>query len=248
MSNAHVRSIQVGTPETHGTKRAANPMDRTWRTGFYKDSVDGEVFLGETNLDGDQQADLRHHGGPEKAVCVYPSEHYPYWDDELDLDLGPAAFGENFTTEGLTEREACIGDVYEVGEATMQITQPRSPCWKLARRWRVKDLAIRFEETGYTGWYLRVLDTGTITPGQSMSLADRPNPDWSVARATKVRYRMPDDRELAAELAAIDALGETWSDKLNHRAETGEQLYSTARVIGPNEDSSSGEKEETDSS
>jgi MOSC domain-containing protein YiiM len=237
MSNAHIRSIQVGMSETYGTTGATDPMDRPWETGFYKDPVDGDLFLGETNLEGDEQADLRHHGGPEKAVCVYPSEHYPYWDDELGLDLDPAAFGENFTITGLTEREACIGDIYNVGGATVQITQPRSPCWKLARRWQVKDLAIQFEETGYTGWYLSVLETGTVAPDQSMSLVNRPNPDWPVARAMNVRYQMPDDRELAKELASIDALGESWTNKLTHRTETGEQPYSRARVIGPNADS-----------
>lgn len=221
-------------------------MDRRWKTSFYKDPVDGNIFLDKTNLDGDQQTDLRHHGGPEKAVCVYPSEHYSYWADEFDLALESAAFGENFTIEGLTERDACIGDVYDVGEATVQITQPRSPCWKLARRWRIKELAIKFEETGYTGWYLRVLDTGTVSAGNCLELVERPNPEWSVSRATKVRYRMPDDRELAGELSSVEELGETWSEKLNHRANTGEQPYSTTRVIGPNEESTQ-EDVETDS-
>jgi len=235
MTDAELRSIQVGTPETYGTHGAEDPMDRPWETAFYKQPVEGKVFLGETNLDGDQQADLRHHGGPEKAVCVYPIEHYPYWDEELGLTLGPAAFGENFTIEGLTEQEAHIGDVFEVGDATVQITQPRSPCWKLARRWRIKELATLFEETGYTGWYLRVLETGHVAPGQVIELVDRPNPDWSVSRATEVRYRMPDDRTLAAELAAVDELGTSWTETLRQRAETGEQPDPEPRVIGPNE-------------
>lgn len=238
-TDAYVQSIQVGTPDTYGTENAADPMDRPWETAFFKDSIDGECFLGETNLEGDQQADPEHHGGPDKAVCVYPVEHYEYWADRLDLDLGGAAFGENFTIEGLTEQEACIGDVFDVGNATVQITLPRSPCWKLARRWRVPELAIQFEKTGYTGWFLRVLETGTVAPGQRMHLVGRPNPEWSVARATRVRYRLPDDRELAGELASLDALGDSWTEKLRHRAETGEQIYSKARVIGPNEAESS---------
>jgi MOSC domain-containing protein YiiM len=239
MTEAQLRSIQVGTPETYGTHGAEDPMDRPWETAFYKEPVDGEVFLGETNLDGDQQADLRHHGGPEKAVCVYPVEHYSYWDEELGLELGPAAFGENLTIEGLTEQEACIGDVYEIGDATVQITQPRSPCWKLARRWRIKELATLFEETGYTGWYLRVLETGHVASGELVELVDRPNPDWSVSRATKVRYRMPDDRRLAGELATVEELGESWTETLQHRADTGRQPDPKPRVIGPNEEDSS---------
>jgi MOSC domain-containing protein YiiM len=234
MTNAKLRSIQVGTPETYGTHGAEDPMDRPWETAFYKEPVDGEVFLGETNLDGDQQADQRHHGGPQKAVCVYPIEHYTYWKEELGLELGPAAFGENFTIEGLTEREACIGDIFEVGDATVQITQPRSPCWKLARRWRVPDLAIQLEETGYTGWYLKVVETGLVASGQQMKLVERPHPDWSVSRATKIRYRMPEDRKLAEELANIESLGESWTTKLADRAETGTQPDSTPRVYGPN--------------
>lgn len=236
MTEAQLRSIQVGTPETYGTEDAEDPMDRPWETAFYKEPVDGEVYLGRRNLEGDQQADLRHHGGPEKAVCVYPSEHYPYWAEELGLNLGPAAFGENFTIKGQTEREACIGDIYEVGEATLQITQPRSPCWKLARRWHVKELATMFEVTGYTGWYLRVLETGHVARGQPVQLVDRPNPEWTVSRATKVRYRMPDDRSLAGELATVDELGDSWTETLQNRADTGEQPDPTPRVVGPNED------------
>ena len=235
MTDAKIQSIQVGTPETYGTEEATDPMDRPWQTAFYKDPVTEEIFLDKTNLDGDQQADLRHHGGPEKAVCVYPFEHYDYWDRELSLDLGPAAFGENFTINGLTEEEVCIGDRYDVGEAIVEITQPRSPCWKLARRWGIHDLALRFEETGYTGWYLRVHETGMVAPGQSMELVARPNPNWTVARATEVRYRMPDDRKFAGELAAVEELGNSWTEKLNTRAETGNHPDPTARVIGPNE-------------
>lgn len=224
----------MGTPATYGSEGASGPMDRPWETAFFKDPIEGDCFLSETNLEGDRQADLEYHGGPDKAVCVYPIEHYEYWTDRLDLNLDTAAFGENFTIEELTEQEACIGDIFEVGDATVQITLPRSPCWKLARRWRVLKLAILFEESGYTGWFLYVLETGTVAPGQKMCLVDCLNPEWPVARATKVRYRMPNDREFAGELASLDALGDSWTEKLRHREETGEQLYSETQVIGPN--------------
>ena len=142
--SAAVLSLQVGQPRTVRSNGETDPVDQVWRTGFFKDPVSGSVWLGKTNLDGDGQADLENHGGPEKAVNVYPAEHYPYWAQAIKLtSLQPGGFGENFTIMGLLESNVCIGDIFEIGESLVQISQPRQPCWKLARRWRMKDLALR---------------------------------------------------------------------------------------------------------
>ncbi|HWH70544.1 MAG TPA: MOSC domain-containing protein, partial [Candidatus Sulfotelmatobacter sp.] len=129
-------SIQVGKPVTLGQADAANPDDRSWTTGFFKASVTGPVYVGKTNLEGDGQADLKNHGGVDKAICAYSKDHWAYWETEFSLHLANGAFGENFTIEGATERDVCIGDIYRCGGALLQVSQPRQPCWKLARRWR----------------------------------------------------------------------------------------------------------------
>lgn len=229
-----VRSIQVGTVDDHGTKGADDPLNRQWRSAYYKDPVEGEVRLTETGLAGDEQA-APSHGGPDKAVCVYPHDHYRYWEETYDIDLSVPAFGENFTTTGRTETEVCIGDVYEVGEAVVQVTQPRGPCWKIARRWGIKELPKRVEDMGYTGWHLRVLEDGLVESGQQLARVDRPHPEWTLARATEVRFGMPDDRELAGELASLPELGVHWEEPLRKRAEEGVQEDPYPRLFGANE-------------
>ena len=231
-----VISLQVGTPRTLGTEGAADPMDRPWTTGIFKRVVEGPVQLGRTNLQGDGQGDLERHGGPDKAVCVYPAVHYPFWREALALpDLSYAAFGENFTVDVVAEPDVYIGDVFEIGTARVQVTQPRQPCWRLARRWRMKDLAVRVQDTGYTGWYLRVLEEGWVEVGQSLILLERPHPEWTIARANRVMHRERHDRKRAGELAACAALSASWRRTLTLRAGTGENPDPSRRLIGANE-------------
>jgi MOSC domain-containing protein YiiM len=198
-------SIQVGRPRTQGT----------WRTGFFKSAVDGPVWLGHGNLVGDGQANRRVHGGEDKAVLGYAASHYPLWRQELALpDLPYGAFAENFTLQGLTEDTVCLGDVYAVGEAVVQVSQPRSPCWKIARRWRRPDLTPLVEATGRTGWYHRVLSEGFLLAGQPFSLLERPYPQWSISRVAATAR----DRKLqpgaAAELREVPVLSATWRQGL----------------------------------
>ena len=218
MSDPILRSIQVGLPAEHGTEGAEDPMDSAWTTGFCKGPVVGPVLLGPTNLEGDGQADLVNHGGPDKAVCVYSADHYDDWRRELGLPEMPfGAFGENFTVGGLAEADVCIGDVYRVGEATVQVSQPRQPCWKLARRWRLNDLPARVVKSGRTGWYFRVLEGGVVGPDLPLSPVDRPFPDWTVERANRVMYRGKGDFASMRELASLPALSESWRETLSHR-------------------------------
>lgn len=233
-ASSTVRSIQVGTVEDRGTRGADDPLDRQFRTAYFKEPVADEVWLGETGLEGDEQASASH-GGPDKAVCVYPHDHYGYWEERYDLELEIPAFGENFTTVGRTEADVCIGDVLEVGEAEVQVTQPRGPCWKIARRWGIKELPKHAEDVGYTGWHLRVLQDGFVEAGQQLTLLDRPNPEWTVERATEVRFGMPDDRTLADELASLPELGSNWREPLRKRAEEGVQEDPYPRLFGANE-------------
>ncbi|TMD55358.1 MAG: MOSC domain-containing protein [Chloroflexi bacterium] len=132
--SARLVSIQVGQPHLRGSDVGlAEPIDHQWKSAIFKSPVTGPVFLGSTNVEGDRQADPRVHGGPEMAVLCYSADHYPYWRRELGIEeMGPGGFGENFTISGQDERSVCLGDVYEVGEAVVQISQPRGPCYKIS--------------------------------------------------------------------------------------------------------------------
>ena len=213
MRTPRLHALHVGRPAVYGTEGADDPMDRPWRSGIFKEPAVGSVFLGETNLDGDEQADQKNHGGLDKAVCVYPLAHLPYWAGRLGQDVGPGAFGENFTAAGMDEESVCLGDVFAVGEAMVQVSQPRAPCWKLARRWQEKKLALWVQETGFTGWYLRVLQTGIVEAGQPLTLQERPHPEWPITRVNDVRYRREQDPAQIAALVDCAALAESWRDR-----------------------------------
>jgi MOSC domain-containing protein YiiM len=167
--------------------------------------------LGQTNLVGDGQAAVGIHGGPDKAVLGYAASHYPLWRLELEWpDLSFGAFAENFTLDGLSEETVCLGDVYAVGEAVVQVSQPRSPCWKIARRWQRPDLTERVEATGRTGWYHRVLQEGAVEAGQPVTLVERPFPEWNVRRVAATARNRKAEPAAAAELRALPALSAAW--------------------------------------
>ncbi len=217
-------SIQVGMPDTHGTADAENPLERPWTSAIFKYPVEGAVWMGKINIEGDGQADLRVHGGADKAVMIYALEHYDYWRNVLpDIAWGNGGFGENLTVDGQNEHTVCIGDIYTIGEAKVEVSQSREPCWKLARRWTLKDLTARVTENGYSGWYVRVLEEGNIEAGMTMTLLERPHPEWSVARMKEVWQRSGKDPEFAKvyglELAKLPALADNWRTWLHQQTE-----------------------------
>ena len=196
-----IASVQVGKPARVGEMR----------TGFCKQPVPGEVRVGRENLEGDAQADHRHHGGPDMAVLAYPADHYPAWRAELSwaaLPLG--GFGENLSVAGVTEGTACIGDVWRAGTAVLQIASPRKPCRKISDFWQRPVLLKLVERSGRSGWYLRVLEEGALEAGGEIALAERPHPQWTVARAYRVGVQRARDRALALELAQVAALSDRW--------------------------------------
>ena len=212
-------SIQCGSVADLLPDGSNEWWDKPWQTAFHKQPVAGPVHAGALGLAGDAQADLANHGGPDKAICVYPAAHYPHWRRTLNLpDLPQGAFGENFTLADATEDDVCIGDVFRIGSAVVQISQPRQPCWKLARRWRVKDLAAQVERTGWTGWYFRVLQPGEIAPGQPVEPVGRPHPEWRVSLANEIMHHRQADHAAAAALAACPALSASWRESLSHRS------------------------------
>ena len=173
-------SVQVGRPRTvrwHG-----KPVS----TGIYKEPVAGRIMLYQFNLDGDQQADLTVHGGQDKAVYVYPSEHYPLWQKEFpNMVLPYGMFGENFTTEGMDEESVHIGDQFRIGDAVVEVTQPRMPCYKLGVRFARPDMPKRFHASGRCGFYLAVLHEGEVGAGDLWERIARNDQQVSVIE----RYR-----------------------------------------------------------
>jgi MOSC domain-containing protein YiiM len=234
-----VIAVLIGRPQQYGDPAANDPAERAWSSAIVKDAVQQPIWLASTNLDGDAQADRRHHGGPDKALCIYPAGHYPYWRSSLPkLPLGPGAFGENLTVAGQNEDEACIGDRYFLGTAQIQISQPRQPCWKLARRWGVTTLAAQVQQTGRTGWYCRVLREGWVAAELPLLLAARPCPEWPVAVANRVMHQQRHDREATAALAACPLLSASWRATLTRRLDGGD-VDPAARLYGAPEHSDS---------
>jgi MOSC domain-containing protein YiiM len=212
-------SIQIGSPKNYGFEDAVDAHDKPWTTGFFKMPIEGPVFVGATNLDGDGQADLINHGGIDKAVLAYSADHYSKWRNELQLpDMPYGAFGENLTIAGWNEESVYIGDIFRIGAVTFEVSQPRQPCWKLARRWRMHELTGLVVSNGRSGWYLRVLEQGWIESQMPVALIERPNPAWPIARANEIFLHRKTDLALTLELAGVPRLAGSWVEELHERA------------------------------
>ncbi len=191
------------------------PLKRAWSSAFVKEPVARPLMLRSTNLDGDQQGDPRVHGGVDMAVLCYSAEHYPDWRSRLGIEkMGPGGFGENFTISGQDELSVCIGDVYQVGEARVQVSQPRGPCYKISYRWRRPDLLGLVEASGRHGWYLRVLREGMVSQGVPLEMIEQPNPAWTVRRAADAYRERHREIEPARELAALRGYASHLADRI----------------------------------
>jgi MOSC domain-containing protein YiiM len=220
LPNSILHSVQIGMPKSYGYEDAADAHDKPWTTGFFKKPIQGPVFVEKTNLAGDGQADLKNHGGVDKAVLAYSADHYPKWRDELHMpDMPCGAFGENLTITGLNEGLVCIGDIFQIGAVTFEVSQPRQPCWKLARRWRMHELVRLVVRNGRTGWYLRILERGWIEAKMPVVLTQRPNPAWPIARANEILHHHKRDLRLTVELSEVPGLAHSWVAELRERVE-----------------------------
>jgi len=220
-----VVSLQAARPATYVHEGDGDGNESTWTTAFFKRQVAVPVWVGRLGLAGDEQADRENHGGLEKAVLAYSADHYAYWRPHLGLaDLSHGGFGENLTISGLDETTVCIGDTWRAGEVVFQVTQPRQPCWKMSRRWQIADLARQVIANGKSGWYLRVLAAGELSPGTPIELVARPHLNWPVGRASDVMHHRKDDLAAAAELAALPELSAAWKASLDSRIRKRESL------------------------
>ncbi|MBY0009371.1 MOSC domain-containing protein [Paenibacillus typhae] len=195
-----VISLNVGKPVTVDYR--GKPLE----TGIYKLPAEGPVRLHALGFDGDGQADLVNHGGVNRAVCVYPIEHYTFWEEHLGKKLAYSAFGENITVSGLLETEVCIGDVYEIGTALLQVSQPRFPCFKLSQKHGANDMPAKVLSTGYSGFYFRVLREGAVGAGDTVVKVESGEGDYSVRRVLKAMEVGRKDKTDLKELAELSAL------------------------------------------
>ncbi len=207
-------SVNVGLPRVIGTLRSGEPI----RSGIVKTPVTTETIrLDALNLDGDRQADLTVHGGPDKAVYAYPAEHLPRWNEEFGTSFGPGTFGENLTIRGWLEDAVSIGDIWAWGDALLQVSQPRSPCYKLATVTGRPDLLKRFVQSGRTGWYLRVLRPGQAPVAGPIRVIARDPSATSVLRVHRTVLPGRQDRAELERIARLDALASSWRDWLRDR-------------------------------
>jgi len=188
------------------------------RTSIWKSPRQGRVRVERENLEGDRQSDLTVHGGPEKAIYVYPSEHYAFWRAELpDMDLGWGAFGENLTSVGLLEPEVMIGDELHIGSAAFRVTQPRMPCFKLGIRFGSDEMVKRFLRSGRTGFYLAVVREGDVGAGDAIDITAHNPAGLSVADVTALYGRDAENQTLLRRAVDSPALPEDWREYFRKR-------------------------------
>ncbi|HEY6217062.1 MAG TPA: MOSC domain-containing protein [Pyrinomonadaceae bacterium] len=189
-------------------------------TGIFKEPLAGRVMLRTLNLDGDRQADLTVHGGPEKAVYAYPAEHYDFWKRELpDMELPWGMFGENFTTEGMSETEINVGDKFRVGSAELMATQPRMPCYKLGIRFGRTDIIKRFLMSERSGIYFSVLKEGEVGAGDEFELLEKNASGVRVVDVTRLYSSDKKNVDLLRQAIASDALPSSWREYFQKRLE-----------------------------
>ncbi len=222
---AEILSINTGMPQD------MMYHEKVISSGINKQPTDKPLYLTNLNLEGDGQADLKHHGGKEKAVCVYPFEHYRYWEKQLQRSLVYGAFGENLTIQGLLESDVCIGDIFKLGEAVVQISQPRQPCFKLSAKYGLPEMPMMMQESGYTGFYFRVLEEGAVS--RSKGLYRRfPHPKGiTVAYANQIMHHDKHNMEAVQRILEVEELSVNWRATFLKRL-TGSETSTKERLTG----------------
>ena len=216
LSLGQVRSVLTGSIRPLGARQVPSAID--------KQAVNGPQAVHALGLAGDQQADRRVHGGIDKAVHCYAWSHYAWWQahyPQQPLFGQPGAFGENLSLDGMTENDVCIGDVLQIGSARFAVSQGRQPCFKLNLRFELPDMAAQVQDSLRAGWYLRVLQEGTLQAGDSVTLLERPHPDYSVATLLAL-IRDRETRPALLDPVLQLPLPDSWRKLFAHRRAAGE--------------------------
>jgi MOSC domain-containing protein YiiM len=206
-----ILSVQVGKVESF----LFNNKEMT--TAIHKKPVELPIFLGFQHFSEDEQADLVYHGGADKAVCVYSFEHYAHWESYLEQPLSFGAFGENLTVQGMLEPDICIGDIYRMDDTLVQVSQPRQPCYKLGHRHNRPDLPLHVQQTGFTGFYFRVLQEGWLGANPQIHLEKQDPLQVSLSYANHIMFGDKADLTGVRKVLAVDALSASWRNALARR-------------------------------
>lgn len=201
-----IKSLNIGLPE----KAIFYGKDIT--TGIGKRPVSEPARLGMLGFEGDGVADKKHHGGRDKAVCVYSTEHYRFWEEALGIELPPAPFGENFSVSDLYEEDICIGDIFQAGTALVQVSQPRQPCKTLAARYGRNDMVKLVVGSGRTGFYFRVLQEGVVKRGDVLTIRERDPHKITVSFANSIFHHDKKNCEAIKRILALPSLSASWRD------------------------------------
>ena len=199
-----------------------------------KRPLDGAVRVEREGIRGDEQADRVNHGGPERALLHYCLDHYTWWREQCPEQADrfrPPGFGENLSSSGMDETSVYIGDIYRIGACRLQVAQPRTPCWKLNVRLAVPDLARRVQDSARCGWFYRVLEPGSISPGDAIELLERPTESLTIAAAMHAVYHEPERMQLQ-RLAGLESLAPHWRRKADATLQGGYTGNSSARLTG----------------
>ena len=213
MKNIRIESLNIGLPK----KQIFGGGEIL--TGICKTPVSGPLRLGKLGFEGDGVGDAKHHGGADKAVCLYSFDHYPYWKDVLGITLPVAAFGENLAISGIAEKDVCIGDIFQLGSAVVQVMQPRQPCKTLAARFGRTDMVKLVVDSGRTGFYCSVLGEGVVEKDSTFVLKVRDPHEITIAFANNIYHH---DRKNCAgirKVLGVPALSESWRRSFQELAE-----------------------------
>lgn len=212
-TSAELKNLSIGLP-----KKMKYGTDKEMDTGICKEAIE-IAFLSKDGFRGDGVADLRHHGGLDRAVCVYPHEHYSLWEQEFNNVLPRSSFGENITVTNMLEQDVHIGDIFRLGDAVIQITQGRIPCSTITKRTDMPLLLKRMVETGYTGYLCRVLEEGAVRKDSTITLVESHPKQVSILFANQVYYHMQKDIEAINKVLDVQELAHDWRERLTKRVE-----------------------------
>lgn len=220
-ARTQLESVQISQPRTYSRTNSRSNKTENWTTSFNKSPVEGWVSVTAAGIAGDEQADKKNHGGIDKAVLFYSADHFDYWQNQLGVPaIAPGAFGENLTVSGMDESTVCIGDRLSINDVILEVSQPRQPCWKLARHWHLPELPKQVVQSGFCGWYCRVIKNGRIKLETPIALVANPHPKWPVRRAHQVFHQSPVNAATLNELLSLTVLSNAWKTSAKHRGNT----------------------------
>ena len=206
-------SINIALPElvTFGSSKKKH------RTGIYKKSIKEKIFLDKTGFQGDGVGDSRFHGGEDLAVCCYFTDHFSFWENELDRKIGPGAFGENLSLAGINENHIYVGDIFSLGNAKIEVSQPRQPCHKLNKVFEYQGMACKVQTTGYTGCYFRVIKKGWVSPDSKIKKIEESKDKISIETINILMFKDKKNLKLLKKVSEQEALSLEWREKFKKR-------------------------------